>query len=88
MRCIFCRQQLHSRASSSGNDHEQELSSLKDALQDADMQKASAQECIRATLQEVQLQPDEREAAALQCARLAHCWVSLADCCWVVGIAA
>jgi hypothetical protein len=73
---MSCRQQLHSRSCSLG--HEQELSSLRDALQDADTQKASAQECIRATLQEVLLQPDEREAAALQCAWLAHYWVSLA----------
>jgi hypothetical protein len=78
MRCIFRRQQLHSRASSLGHT-EQELSILKDALQDADAQKASTQECIRATLQEVQLQPDEREAAALQCTWLAHYWVSIED---------
>jgi hypothetical protein len=75
IRCMHCRQQLHSRSSSAG--HEQELNSLRDALQDADTQKASAQERIRATLKEVLLQPEEVEAAALQCAWLAHYWVSI-----------
>ncbi|KAF6252450.1 hypothetical protein COO60DRAFT_1644014 [Scenedesmus sp. NREL 46B-D3] len=66
---------LHSRSSSG---HQQELTSQRGALQDAAAQQAGVQACVRARLQEVLLQPEEAEAAALQCAWLSHHW-ELAD---------
>lgn len=70
---LSCRLLLHSRSSSG---HQQELTSQRGALQDAAAQQAGVQACVRARLQEVLLQPEEAEAAALQCAWLSHHWVS------------
>eukprot|EP00877_Chromochloris_zofingiensis_P009451 jgi/Chrzof1/475/Cz01g17050.t1 len=63
---------------------QQELSSLKEALQSADAEKASAlsvaesvffqMESVRQTLEDLLLQPAEVEAAALMCCWLARHW--------------
>ncbi len=80
---------------------QQELVSLREALQSADAEKANAlsvaesafsqMEGVRQALEGLLLQPQEVEAAALQCCWLAHYWVrtgrSDVDCAEVVSVA-